>query len=391
MFLDNSSSPLKLVCDIGSATVALALVDTSKTTPEILFTTKVPMVVQEIFDQDKLEQALIAFFDQAVKKVTDALHSELAHIPFKHIGSASLVFSSPWYATKISTIVMQKDEPFLLDQRGVEEIVEQEEKKFEQEALHGAYSNLGKRDMHVIERELIRVKLNGYETASPYLKKVSNAELSVAMSLVPHNLLLSLVTILKDTLHITRTKSFTFPLVSFGAMQTLFPHETDFLLVDVTGETTDISYIEDNIIVGSHSFTLARNSLIRTVSEKLQLPSDMTLSHLSLYAKGTLEASEKDKMATILDGYFMRFNEIFSKAPIVLRAKEKGVVRVFLTVNDDVADIFMVQFGKPELKRFSPFLISDTALDPFVVYSKHIPHDPFLSVETIFLQSRRSS
>ncbi len=391
MFLDNSSSPLKLICDIGSATVALALVDTSKTTPEILFTTKVPMVVQEIFDQDNLEQALVAFFGQAVKKVSEALHTELAHSAFTHIGSASLIFSSPWYATKISTIVMQKDEPFLIDERGVEEIVEQEEKKFEKEALSGAYSNLGKRDMHVIERGLIRVKLNGYETASPYLKKVSNAELSVAMSLVPHSLLLSLVTILKDVLHISSTRSFTFPLVSFSAMQTIFPHETDFLLVDIAGETTDISFVEDNIIVGSHSFTLGRNSLIRTVSEKLQLPSDMTLSHLSLYAKETLETSEKERMTTILDEYFKRFDEIFGRAPVVIRAKEKGVVKVFVTVNDDVSDIFMAQFAKPELKRFSPFLISDTALDPFVLYSKHIPHDPFLSLETIFLQNRLSS
>ena len=53
MFWNSELSPLKLICDIGSATVSLAVVDTSKKIPEIVFTTKVPLVVQEIFDQDK--------------------------------------------------------------------------------------------------------------------------------------------------------------------------------------------------------------------------------------------------------------------------------------------------------------------------------------------------
>lgn len=388
MLWKNSTSPLSLICDIGSATVSLAVVDRSKEKPEIVYTTKVPIAVQDVFNQSELEKTLLSFFNASLQNIQKAFTAELASYKVKHIQNAYLIFSSPWYVTKISTVVIEKIEPFLLDERGIEEIIIEEEKKFESEALAGNYKNIEHKDLHVIERELVRVKLNGYETSTPYLKKVKHAELSIAMSLVPHNLLMALMSALSTSLHIMHSKSFTFPLVSFGAMRKLFPHDTDFLCVDVAGEMTDVSYIEDNIIVGSHSLSLARNALIRTVSKELALSSEMAVSQLALLTSGSLETEIAKKLESILDDYFKEWLGALLQAPAVLQAKDKGVIKIFLTANDDVAGLFLERFKKPELARYQVVLISDSATLPFVSYGKHVESDPFLSLETIFLEEK---
>ncbi len=388
MHWNKNSSPLSLICDIGSASVAIAVVDSSKSIPHIVFSETVPLLIGESFNQSELEKNVYLYFSQAVASVSSALQKELSALPDKRITHASIVFSSPWYATKISTVIIEKSKAFLLDEKTVEDIIFDEERKFEQEALSGGYAAHFKQDLHVIERELVRVKLNGYETTNPYLKKVLHAELSIGMSLVPHKLLLTLVTMLKDTFHIEHSRSYTFPLVSFGTISTLFPHDTDFISLDITGEMTDVTYVEDHSIIGSHSFPFGRNELVRNVCTKLGISPDLALSYFSLQTAGTLDAEVQKALQGVLGSYLHTWYGVLEKTPVFIRAKEKGTKRIFLTAHADVSDIFMNYIIKDSRDHFLPLFISDTALDPFISYEKHVTHDPFIAIDTLFLHTK---
>jgi len=386
MLWKKNKANLTLVCDIGSATVSLAIVQITNIKPVILYTTIVPIKVDEVYEPSKLEANLLVFFAEAIKNVSAAFRSELRTLSEKQIHDAVLVFSSPWYVAKTRSVSIEKSTPFFLDAHTIEDLINSEERKFEEEALSGSLDVIGNRDVRMIERELVRVKLNGYETANPYLKRVQYAELSLYMSLVPHDMLKTMTDLLADRLHIGKTKAYTFPLVSFGAIRKLFPHESNYLLLDVAGEMTDVSCIQERIITGSKAFPTGRNALIREVAKNMHVSNEIALSHLIMYGNNALEEKVTKELQYILDTFFGNWKKEFTKVTRALDSNNNQNSRVFLSINGDVSGLFLQNLHNVSaIDEHDAVFLSDEVLGNNVAYGKHVETDPFIGIETLFI------
>jgi hypothetical protein len=391
MLWNNKKTNLSLICDIGSATVSIAVIDFTAAKPLILFTTIVPIKIEDVYNAKKLESNLLSYFEQAIKNVSVAFRSELKTLSEKQIREAVLIFSSPWYIAKTRNITVNKQNAFFLDAHTVEDLINAEEKKFEHEAISGTYKSIGNRDVRMIERELVRVRLNGYETAAPYMKRVRNAELSLYMSLVPHTVLKTITDLLADKMHVGKIKAFTFPLVSFGAIRKLFPHEVNYLLVDVAGEMTDVTCVRERIVIGSKPFLSGRNALIRDVAKKMNVSSEIALSYLSMYASDALEEVVKKKLQYSLDIFFADWKKQYIQVIKFLDPATSDGGRVFLSVDGDVSGLFLKNLNNVSaINAIDAIFLSDEVLANSLSYEKYIGHDPFIGIEAVFLTEQSS-
>jgi|GEM_PF-1205099 len=386
MLWNNKKANLSLVCDIGSATVSVAVIDFAEVKPVILFTTIVPIKIEGVYDAKKLESNLLSYFKEALINIRVAFQSELKNLSEKQIHKAILIFSSPWYIAKTRTISVKKERAFFLDTNTVEDLINTEEKKFEHEVISGVYENIGNRDVRMIERELVRMKLNGYETTDPYMKKVRDAELSLYMSLVPHTMLKALTDLLADKMHVGLVKAFTFPLVSFGAIRKLFPHEANYFLVDVAGEMTDVTCIRERIIIGSKPFATGRNALIREIAKKMKVSSEIALSYMTMYANDALEDVVKKELQYTLDIFFADWKKKYMQIIKSFNSSVSDGGKVFLSVHSDVSELFLKNLNNVSaINTNEALFLSDEVLANTISYGKHIDSDPFIGVETVFL------
>lgn len=381
MFWNKQSlKKISLVCDIGSASVGMALVDFGSSKPTVLSVSRIPISIQEEFKPETLEKQLVIFFDEALRIMSESLKEvSLKNKVNNHVDIAHFFFSAPWYISKSTSLQIEKDKAFVLDQHSLETLIEGEEKNFRQE-LSSKNENSFIGDMAVIERELLSIELNGYETDKPFLKKINNASLSLFISVISHRLLKIFEEKVKTAFHIEHIFAHAFPLAVFRALKLSLPEENKFVFFDITGEATDIILVENSSIIHSASFSLGRNAFLRSIAKAFDVPYEVALSFVSLFASGQLDESTRAKFEIAQKSFSSLWKEEVLKALSVNKQDSVLSQRFFVTIDDDVAPIFMHILKNITADERNVFRITQNAVKEKLSYAKYVREDPFLAL-----------
>ncbi len=390
---NSSKEKLCVVCDIGSATVSAGLVLFSQgKKPIVLFTTKLPISVPEKPDFEHLEGLIFNLFEKLLTIIsTDGFKSAEVSFFGKHIDHVHIVLATPWHALKSSQAVISKKFSFALNQDLIEESIKSEEAKFEQEALAGQFDRIKDRDIRMIEREMIAVKLNGYLTTKPFEKRVNMAEFSVYMSLAPQNILSKFEEITYKYIHTKSISFHTFPLSFYSAIHVMYPHEENMLLVDVAGESTDISCVRNNVIEQSISFPLGKNSAVRKIMETFSVTEEIANSFIRLSEGDNAEPGTRDKTLEALKQNGEEWKNSFEQACKTLSlGSDKTLFSCFMTADTSVSSMFLSRISeKAEPLHIQNVIYVDSEKEKdFIELGKHVVPDPFIALEAIFFAHR---
>ncbi len=383
---------LCVVCDVGSTSVSAGIVlfrENQK--PKILATNIFPISISTKPDILNLEEKAVGFFEKAMFWAAhDGLAVAYKQGVFKNkVEHVCVVLSSPWYVSKTSKVVIDKEKPFELDNELIQTAVKSEENIFEQDVLSGKYESVKGKDIKMIEREVVAVRLNGYETLDPHNKKATNVEFSFFMSVVPMKMVTSMNNLAKKYFHIEEIFFRTFPLCFFNSIKKIYPHESDFILLDVAGESTEVILISKNIIERSASFFSGVNNLRRLVMEKLEVTEEIAYSFLIMNKSGTIEPAFKKE----LDDLALKDSETWtSSLSNILDSFQKTSIPLPTTCFV-VCDQAMLSLFESRIKELSEkygishivAITSDKILDHVEVV-KSAKQVEILMIETLFLE-----
>lgn len=376
---------IALICDIGSASVGISICDFSSQVPNVLLSYRIPISIQKDFNAPELESLVVSFFNEVVKNIDDSRKKSSLSMSFGHIDVVHIFFSSPWYVAKNSSVQIVKEKPFFLDQHELEEIIRMEEKKF-QDDLRDTKTIVELGNIAVIERELLSVKLNGYETRNPVLKKAKDIDLSLFMSVVPHRFIQNFSNKLSSVFHTSQVFAHAFPLAVYRSISLVNPHEKSYLFLDIAGEMTDIIMVNDGIIQYSSSFSQGRNALIRELSNNLSEPFEVILSLLNLYTNKSLDNEMTKKIDTVLQDFLKKWRDEIEKILNTESGNTRFPQRVFVTVDEDVSFVFLRTLKNATADERSVFQLTNTLIQNAISYDKHVVQDPFLALEAISVQ-----
>ena len=87
----------------------------------------------------------------------------------------------------------------------------------------------------LVDESVIGTVLNGYETRSPYGKKVHRATIIVLTSLIHKNVANNIIQILEGLFHTKDILPIAGNSLRYQVMRGLFPHERDAIILDATG------------------------------------------------------------------------------------------------------------------------------------------------------------
>lgn len=378
-----------LLFDIGSSSVGGGVVVIKGGKPKVVYTNR----EQFPFEREINHKKLLANMMRALEKsASDIQKNGMSHLTFtalgnRHIKNIFCVLSAPWCLSRTRILKIKKDEPLIVTPNLLERIAENEEIELNKDAPtigDGLYE--GKAKLCMVERKLIKVRLNGYESRLPIYKKVSNLELSLFLSVTTEGI--------KDTIESSIAKVFghhrhiefnSFSLTSFVVLRDSFPNKQDFIFMDISGEATELTFVRHQVILETASFPFGRNTLIRRLAQVLKIEPALAESSLALRLNGKTEEALK-----IAGGDWFKFLD----TAITDFAKDDFVpTKVFLTADQDVQKYFEGLINQQTISQFSleSEKLSATSLDEKILKnycraSGQAEVDPFILIETLFLR-----
>lgn len=302
-----SDSDLSLTITIGSARVTATLGGLSVIPGHgdhfsIYYTTSVPLVYQEQLDTERFNRSMIAALMEAIQNVQgDGLKhiQTMSDVP-QRIGSVRCVFSAPWFVSQTRVICLKRKKPFMVKDQLIHSLVADEVTLFKEALLkqNSPYSLVTKKN-RIIDTHIIRSLVNGYPTNEPLDKTGLELALTVYISAVSEAVCNRIIDVVTRSLHIEEEDIdfVTSTLISYLAVGDFIKTSSQYLLIEITGEVTDIAFVENGVLTESISFPVGTNSIVRSVQKKSKSTPDDVQAKLALLLKAKAErASESISM-----------------------------------------------------------------------------------------------
>lgn len=375
------------IFDLGSASIGGALVvlpkgDDTGRKPNIIYSVRYPVAFQEDIDFERFTTLMLEALEEVARKMKEAAPV----VPQRTF----CFLASPWYASQTRIIKLSKLSPFVFTEKIANGLIQKELQAFEDSYLK-KYATLSNRP-RVIEKKNIGVTLNGYKTNKPFGKKAKELEISLFISMSPEDVLDSIEERIKTFLTVPRVEFSSFLFSSFVVTRDVFPDKKNFLLLDIGGEITDISLVKNDVLSESLSFPFGKNVFIRRIASRMKRSKEEAMSLLSLYLDGRAEKSLSQKIDRIMQETKDDWINHFEKALVDISGGLSLPSTIFFT-----ADPYVVAWFKEAIKkeRFSQYTLTERefnvivlearSLHGFCEFGSDVERDPFLILESIYL------
>jgi cell division ATPase FtsA len=402
------NSRVSVIFDIGSASVGGALVKFSDSgEPRIVYTTRKQMQFQPDFDFKFFFDSMIKSLEDVAVDVISAMSQALEEaaqdidsrgkkrLKFTRDGSATIAdiscfFSSPWYITKTKHVSYKDDTDFILTPEMLDKIIKKEKDEFI-ETFKQAGGDVGGNGVKVMESKAVHLALNGYETSEPFGKRATEVHMKLFMSIISNETIFNVKKALRNVFSYRRINFHSFALSSFSVFRDLFPYNKESLVIDVSGEVTEISFVRNDIIQETIAFPWGKNVLIRKVAKGLKTFPNEAVTLLKIFLEGKSDDYVFSMITAILEEAENEWGWHFSDA-LARRSRSVEVTNVFLTADEDLGKWFESIIRKNSFGRMAGsdkdpvvYSLRGDELEKICAFNKHVSKDPFLSLETVYM------
>ena len=374
---------LVLVFDIGSSSVGGALFWMQKSgIPEIVISLNEPITLQKTLDIDNFLSSTIKSLEIVVSKIYRA-----------GIGKPEAIFcvlSSPWHISQTRVIKLEKNAPFIFTVKLANNLIQKEAALFKEEYLAKCLHTDS--PVRLIEFKNIKTMLNGYETLSPLDQKTKELEITIFISISSEQILKKVEETIRGHFHFKNIEFSSFVLASFAVVRDMYINQKNFLLIDISGEVTDISMIKKNVLYESISFPLGRNFIIRGVASALDCSLSEAQSDISLLQDGHAAEFVAKKLTPVISKFQLEWLSEFQKSLANLSNDISVPATIYLIVDKNSVDFFRrtietEQFNQYTLteSKFKVIFLGAEVFHGMAVFENNIIRDPSLIMDSIYI------
>jgi len=371
---------LEIIFDIGSASVGVAVFLLSAGKKSILtFSYREELPLYEDTNFDRLGAAILQAVGNAAQKTIET------GIQAHTIAEVKCFLSSPWYLSKTKISKENFETPKEFTEAVMKEIYKRETDKVVNDP-----ELLSSGDTEMLEAENILTKLNGYESSDPFGKKANTIEVALFVSLSSKSVLGSIRSAIKGYFTSSTVKFHSFSFASFVVVRDIF-HEKNFLLLDISGESTDVIIVRDNLLEKAVPLPMGRNFFLRGLAKNLGITLAEASSKFRLAESEMLNAEAHKEVlkasSEMGETWRMGLQNIFSEL-----SKESKFLphNVFVMADDEVARWFIENIQDEGVSQFTlsdgVFIVRHLDaqfLSAFCDSAKGVPRDPFLMLEGV--------
>ena len=382
LFSTRSESECLLVFDVGSGSVGGAIVLASPaSTPSVLYSFRSDIPVQaEVTKRGLLSHMVRSLAEVVSAVITEGFHAAGFGTSHPKISEVFVSLSAPWVLSQTSFLSLHSMKPEVITQAVFNALLEHSRLKTDPlgPKMRGGVE---------IEQMLIKTSLNGYETSTPFGKEATEALFAVFASFSLPRVTEQISDTITRVIHSKHISFHSFSLLAFAVLRELFPREESFLIVDVSGEQTEVSVVKKRVLVETVTFPMAKNHLLRALGSDASIPTSGAAALVKLHVKDGGIGPLTKQVARILEAQKKKWAAKLSGALSHFSAEIFLPQRVFLTADDDVAFLFAdairVENGGELAMHASSFdvvVLQNEILGGIVRWSPSHTPDSFLSL-----------
>lgn len=374
------------IVDMHSGSVGMAIVDLNGSKPsKPIFAHREYLKIADLAtlpnDMRALRNALLAASEIYASAGLQALR---AYDGRGRVEQVLFIYGAPFARTATRFIKVDDPVPFTVTAEQIASLLAETEAKDEAELKRD--EELGKLKVVLIERSVIHTALNGYLTPTPYGKRATELSLAHIAGLVPEELL-TLTAEIEDKVipHATR-HTHTFALTLFCVVRDLYPDVAQGLLIDISAESTELSVMQDEVLIESTVVPCGAHTFLRQIAGDLKIMPEEAMMHLREYGEQT-SAPTKEAIETATKVYTTLLGEALAQ----LKTKYVLPHTVFLIVNNDLDSFFATMIEKatePYYKAHGAFHLLNKALRDAEAEGRAETEDAFFAVESRFFHKR---
>lgn len=396
-----SSSKYVAFFDIGSGSVGSALVRFEKNQiPNIIWSKRIPIGLKESVSFDRLTKSMFStVLDMALMLQTEAIPiMKRAVEKKKKLDDVVFVLASPWYLmrSKVFKVEKRKEEKSItLTEQFIKNLLQKEEERFKK-SISDELSPLKKSekddDPMLIEQHIVQTTLNGYQVTNPYKKEIKNAQIDLVLSAMSRSIYEKVKEIANQLLSRDGGTFKSFIIISFLMSRDLFHDSSNFLLVNISSEMTDITTVQKGTLVGTTSFSLGRHFIIREIAKHLNTIPEEAESLLKTYFEANASPQTENKVREGLEKIKEIWLPDFHNALKKISSDIPLPKNIYMTVDNNFGEFFKKIINEGNYSNISfaenPFntiLLNEKLLEKYCAYNRMTANlDPFLAIEALY-------
>jgi hypothetical protein len=349
--------------------------------PQVIASVREDIPFQEVLTSSRFLFAMNRSLDTALKNI------QSKGLVKGDISNVFCTLSSPWFILKTRNLNISRPVEFEVNEHSLEEFIDEDVALLKEELKE----TLPPQDIRIIEKKIIQMKLNGYEIKNPYKQRTSKMEMSTTIGISSNKVIQGIERKIHKYFHIAPIHFGAFPVVAFSVVRDMFPVERNFLFLDITGESTDISRIENDMLTGTISFPYGRNYIIREISIRLRTVHEEAMSLFSMFLRDELHDKRSTEIAEIIALVKKEWLARFEKTVATLSVGGMTPNKIFFTTDSDIEPFFseMIESVKSELLvggTFDVQYLDQLIVSKFVSFDAEITRYPFIVMEVLFAQ-----
>ena len=386
-FFSKSTSQKKidLICDIGSGSVAAALVEFDEhNSPRVLITERVVLSEERTQEPDHMYTVVESSLRKAMDVV--ALYTSQNQLT---LHGAHCFYSSPWFLSYTHVLKHAFDKSTEVTPVILKQLLAEGEALLDRDTKATTFP--AGSDRSFVEKRVTRMKLNGYETHKPFGKKATSVEVSMYAGIVSQKTISMIEGCIGRVFHFHSLQHHTFSLANFSVLKSMYPGYINFVIVDVSGEVTDISLVSDGNLVENVSFPIGKRDIVRVVADACKLEYGLALSALTLASKGEANLETDPALDSALESAQKLWNVSFKEALDVILTSLTPAL--FYVISDqDMSSFFGSALEKDELchmllaeQKCDIISVEASMFDAYVARQSTTSKDKYIDVESLYV------
>ncbi len=368
-----------VLIDIGSASISAAYADiTENTNPIIYYSTRSSISLRDSMTKED------AVADALTKIIKDLLTigAPIVRHTIKrtiHINKIIISIAAPWQEVSVQTQQKVEKKAFRFTKYVMDDMVAHI-------SSHWAHGRV------VTNSMVVSISLNGYPVTNPFNVKTKDAKIMVLNSYITKPLVERVNNIVEEAFHTDVLEITAFATIAYTVLRSLYPSERDMLIIDITGEATDIILSKNGILTDIAHTKRGLNVLRKNAQDAGIRSTKSSGSFHSIEHTLLIDKEHNTRFTARMQQARSLWLQDVAQALQTLNAKYALPKTVFLLSDEESVSFIKHQFDEEPVFQniwLSSESLSIISLDTrrfsaLVVYGKDANSDSFLSILTLY-------
>jgi len=307
-----------VVVDIGSGSVLASIIESNPelTYPNIIWSKREYAPIKQVESLNQSLKGIMATLVNIMMELDSEGRSALREVsPKAKMTSLQVTIAAPWSYTVTKTISYKNEQEFTLTDTFLSELLRMAQQKVVEELEEN--EKIHKLGLAIVSRTTVNIVANGYSLKCVNKQKTNSVkvmELSSVINETIDNTVREVTDKIFSGIHLSQ---YSFMVAFYYAVMDHYSNVSEFCLVDVTYEATEIGIVREGVLQYCTNIPFGISSLARELSVILSVTLDEAKSYLTnsdfdLVLEKYSDKQKKD-VAAVFVAYNTKLQELFAE------------------------------------------------------------------------------